>query len=205
MANSTSPTGGRPLGFEPAQALDRVVETFWVNGYEATTTVLLEEATGLSRSSLLNTFGPKERLLLAAVDRYQSMTDNGLLDPMLNGSRGLADLDRFFVDLGTMKASAPGSSGCLIVNLGALGDLTPGLRERVDRYHERLEAAMSAALTRAVDRGEVDRRQHPTRLRVMVGMAIAVNWMARAQGAEAARTLVTAARRQISQWTAGRP
>src|SRR5687767_3432568 len=138
MANSTSPTGGRPLGFEPAQTLDRVVETFWVNGYEATTTVLLEEATGLSRSSLLNTFGPKEKLLLAAVDRYQAMTDNGLLDPMLNGSRGLADLDRFFVALGVVKASAPGSSGCLVVNLGALTDLTPGLRERVDRYYERL-------------------------------------------------------------------
>ena len=102
MANSRSPTGGRPLGFEPAHALDRVVETFWVNGYEATTTVLLEEATGLSRSSLLNTFGPKEQVLLAAVDRYQAMTDNGLLDPMLNGSRGLADLDRFFVALGAL-------------------------------------------------------------------------------------------------------
>ena len=96
MANKGSPAGGRPLGFEPAQVLDRVVETFWVNGYDATTTTLLEEATGLSRSSLLNTFGPKEQLLVAAVDRYQSMMDSGLLDPMLNGERGLADLDRFF-------------------------------------------------------------------------------------------------------------
>jgi TetR/AcrR family transcriptional regulator, transcriptional repressor for nem operon len=205
MANSRSPTGGRPLGFEPAQALDRVVETFWVNGYDATTTTLLEQATGLSRSSLLNTFGPKEQLLLAAVDRYQSMMDDELLDPMLNGERGLADLDRFFTALGAMKNRAPGSSGCLVVNLGSLAELTPGLRERVDRYHERLEAATSAALTRAVDRGEMDRRLHATRLSVMVGMAIAVNWMARAQGPEAARMLVTAARRQLSRWAAGRP
>jgi hypothetical protein len=39
----------------------------------------------------------------------------------------------------------------------------------------------------------------------MVGMAIAVNWMARAQVPEAARMLVTATRRQISLWAAGRP
>jgi AcrR family transcriptional regulator len=166
---------------------------------------LLEEATGLSRSSLRNTFGPKEQLLLAAVDRYQSMTDDELIDPMLNGERGLADLDRFFTALGAMKECAPGSSGCLVVNLGSLAELTPGLRERVDRYHQRLEAAMSAALTRAVDRGEVNRRMHGTRVTVMVGMAIAVNWMARAQGPEAARMLVTGARRQLSRWAAGRP
>lgn len=98
-----------------------------------------------------------------------------------------------------------GSNGCLMVNLGSLAELTPVLRERLDRYHERLEAAMSAALTRAADRGEVDRRTHATRLSVMVGLAVAVNWMARAQGPEAARVLVTAARRQLSQWAAGGP
>jgi TetR/AcrR family transcriptional regulator, transcriptional repressor for nem operon len=192
---------GRPLGFDPDAALDRVVEAFWVHGYTGTTTALLEEATALSRSSLLNTFGPKEQLFLAALDRYQQMTDEALLASLRTGRGGLADVDAFFIELARLKRSAPGSCGCLIVNTAAEpGPGTPQVQRRVDRYRHALTEALSAALDRAVDAGEISPDQRPERAQVLAALAVAVNWTAKSSGAVAAQRLARAASAVIADW-----
>jgi TetR/AcrR family transcriptional regulator, transcriptional repressor for nem operon len=192
---------GRPLGFDPDTALDRVVEVFWVHGYERTTTELLEVATTLSRSSLLNTFGPKEQLFLAALDRYQQMTDDALLASLRTGSRGLADVDAFYVELARLKRAAPGSCGCLIVNTAAeRAPGTPEVQRRVDRYRHALTEAMSAALNRAVDAGEIGPDRIAERVEVLTALAVAVNWTAKSSGAVAAQRLARAARAVTAEW-----
>ncbi|WP_405804256.1 TetR/AcrR family transcriptional regulator [Streptomyces sp. NBC_01187] len=60
----------RPRMFDEERALDAAMRAFWVNGYEATSTQDLCEATGLGRSSIYNTFTSKHDLFQRALARY---------------------------------------------------------------------------------------------------------------------------------------
>lgn len=60
----------RPREFDERAALDSAVETFWTHTYAGTSTAVLCEATGLSRSSLYNTFSGKSELYQNALRRY---------------------------------------------------------------------------------------------------------------------------------------
>ncbi|MGW7272650.1 TetR/AcrR family transcriptional regulator [Streptomyces sp. NPDC054864] len=65
----------RPRTFDEERALDAAMHAFWTNGYEATSTQDLCEATGLGRSSIYNTFSSKHELFQRALARYMdSMT-----------------------------------------------------------------------------------------------------------------------------------
>lgn len=62
----------RPRSFDTDTALGAAVEDFWDAGFGATSTDELCRSTGLSRSSLYNTFGSKRDLYLQAILRYAS-------------------------------------------------------------------------------------------------------------------------------------
>src|SRR5438128_12662413 len=96
---------GRPLAFQPEAALDAVTRLFWRQGFERTSLEDLERASGLSRSSLYNTFGSKRRLFELAVARYLQLLDAALLGPLEQGSDGLADINLFLDRLGAQLES----------------------------------------------------------------------------------------------------
>lgn len=81
---------GRPLGFDPGEALAKVQDVFWRSGYEPTSLPDLEHATGLARSSIYNRFGDKHELFLAALGAYAEAVGDELTRPLEHGTEGLA-------------------------------------------------------------------------------------------------------------------
>ena len=63
----------RPREFDEQAAIDSAVESFWSHSYAGTSTAVLCEATGLSRSSLYNTFTGKSELYQSALRRYDEV------------------------------------------------------------------------------------------------------------------------------------
>ena len=61
---------GRPRSFDREAALDAAMEVFWQKGYEATSISDLTDAMGINPPSLYAAFGDKERLFMAAIERY---------------------------------------------------------------------------------------------------------------------------------------
>ena len=61
---------GRPRGFEPDTALDRAVELFWAEGFEAVDVERIARAVGVTKPSLYRLFGDKSSLFLHALRRY---------------------------------------------------------------------------------------------------------------------------------------
>jgi AcrR family transcriptional regulator len=75
MKNSSdglTKTRGRPRSFDREAALEKAMQVFWRQGYEATSLADLTAAMGINPPSLYAAFGDKEQLFLEAVDRYES-------------------------------------------------------------------------------------------------------------------------------------
>jgi TetR/AcrR family transcriptional repressor of nem operon len=106
---------GRPKDFVTDEVLDRAAELFWRSGYSATSIPDLETATGLGRGSLYNTFGDKEGLFLAALDRYKEQFAAPAVAQLDNEDVGQGIRLMYAVIIARMeRTDVP--NGCLIAN-----------------------------------------------------------------------------------------
>ncbi len=152
---------GRPLQFDPDQAVQQAMLLFWAQGYEATSTSQLMVAMGLSKSSLYQAFGSKDALFNLCLDRYGEMTAEQTRQALAQAKSP----KQFLLDM--LEATASYSddglpNGCFLVNsaceLGA--DCTwagPMLLKRRDKALQILQQACRAM----ADNGELSKGQEP--------------------------------------------
>ncbi len=101
--------------FDKEKVIDRALAVFWQRGYEATSIQDLVEATGIGRGSLYGTFGDKEKLFLAVLDRYVEKIGSQLMAALSNPDPRRAIARMFEVMVNRMND--PGyPRGCLICN-----------------------------------------------------------------------------------------
>ncbi len=147
---------GRPRCFDQEAALERAMVLFWDRGYEATSLDELSAAMGISPSSLYATFGGKEQLFRAAVDRYLA--------------RGGGNMDRIFAEEPTARGAVQRlleaaadeftrpdhPSGCMIALAGT--QCSPGARPVQDLlrgHREGWHASLQARIERGIEAGEL--------------------------------------------------
>ncbi|MEU7531459.1 TetR/AcrR family transcriptional regulator [Saccharothrix sp. NPDC042600] len=141
--------------FDPEAALDAVVRLFWRRGVATTGIQDVVDATGLNRSSLYATFGGKQELYRAALERYVRERSN--LAPLEQDDRGLPAITDFFHRLVDARCTGEHAGwGCMISNAhaGAEND-DPRVRAVLDRQHERLYNALLNALRTAHRQGQL--------------------------------------------------
>ncbi len=107
---------------------------FWLNGYDATTTRMLEEATGVGIRSLANAFGDKDAIFERALDRYFKMVQ-GTVDAVFEAP-GLGAIEMVFQ--GFLVEEPPESirnAGCLMVNtVFELSKTSEAVRDKIEAY-----------------------------------------------------------------------
>jgi TetR/AcrR family transcriptional repressor of nem operon len=139
---------GRPREFEPTAAARKALEAFWARGFREVSVPELEQATGVVRTSLYNTFGNKRGVFDAALEVY--LADLFVeIDSMLTESAGgLDDIHAFLDTLEGWHAS--GVPGCFMINsMIEFADRDAAITSRGDFYLDKLRAGLHAALTRA--------------------------------------------------------
>lgn len=102
----------RPQEFDSQNAVDAALAVFWKRGLHRTSVENLLEASGLARSSLYNSFGGKQALFEAAVQRYVELQAAGL-QTMLDSHSLEQGLRKLFY--GVVNDNYEGR-GCLLVN-----------------------------------------------------------------------------------------
>jgi TetR/AcrR family transcriptional repressor of nem operon len=187
--NVSKKSPGRPRAFDQQAALTAAMRLFWRGGYAATSVPEISSATGLSTSSLYNTYGSKLDLLVASLRHYHdTVLDGFMLGPMLRGTEGLADLDRFLDRLAKAARATP-ARGCLAVNtIAEFRNPPPAVAEQTGRYRAMLRAALGAALRRAADIGEIPPDTVGRRVNTLVPMVLAYNLLV-ASGTPGAESL----------------
>lgn len=139
----------RPKEFDPEVALDRAMNLFWEQGYQATSMQDLVDCMGINRGSLYDTFGNKEQLFLKAVDRYCDQQTAGVVDQLSQPGEPKEILRGFFEGVIEHCTAEGPKRGCFLTNatveVAPHCDKTSGL---VAANRKRLEDAMVKLLKR---------------------------------------------------------
>src|SRR5579883_1828399 len=146
----------RPISFDKHKVLDAATDLIWARGYDAASLSDLEAATGLSKSSLYNSFGSKRDVLMEVLDHYtasQTRTVGAQLS-----QKGLRTGLRVLVD--DIITDNNDGRGCLLVNCAAeLGFRDRRIGTEVRKRLDEIATVMSAAIERAQRSREVSSEQ----------------------------------------------
>ncbi|MBT3399236.1 MAG: TetR/AcrR family transcriptional regulator [Rhodospirillaceae bacterium] len=117
MNNQTPRPRGRPLKFDRDKVLDRAVDTFWANGYTATSLEDLTTNMGINRPSLYAAFGNKHDLFMKTIDRYAETIGRQPLDAFLEEPDIRRAVEAYFQTTIQCVTSRNRPRGCLIMNV----------------------------------------------------------------------------------------
>ena len=146
----------RPKAFEPDQALDAAMGVFWAKGYEATSVADLVDATGVNRASLYGTFGDKDRLFLASLQRYCDQRVEAMIDRLERPGLPLDNVRAVFQSIIDRVEQEGDRRGCFLCNSAVeLGPHDPTVRGIVESHLRAIAAGFEDALMRAQVAGDL--------------------------------------------------
>lgn len=192
---------GRPRKFDADLVMDEALHLFWKRGFSNTTTRDLEAGLGINQSSLYNEFGSKQALLESALVRYEELTNDALLSPMLTEANGLIAAKQFFRDLARW-VTHDGKHGCMLINMMAEdGASTDSIRKRTRKYRLVVRNALKESLERAVAGGYAKPADCDQQADLLLGLVLGFNIAARGGASERElKRLLDAVDVQISSW-----
>jgi AcrR family transcriptional regulator len=159
---------------------------------------VLEAATGLARSSLANTFGTKQDMLATSLAHYNALIAEHLIARLDDDAvEGQAALHGFFDSLAALKAEAPGSHGCLVINtLVELPERAAEIDDQISRYEDLLLTGFTTALRRtAASQDALENLTH-----TLLALAMTVNLHSRNHDSAKVAATTAAAHAFIDSW-----
>ncbi len=149
---------GRAKQFDEDEALDAAMHLFWEKGYSATSLQDLEQATGLKRTSIYNTFGNKRSIFQKTLALYGLQVEE-MLATTLQGAptcrQAMASWINAVIDM-HFNEETPG--GCLMI-LSVLegGQHDQQTKDMASALFHRERDMIQARLQRGVKEGELPR------------------------------------------------
>jgi AcrR family transcriptional regulator len=148
---------GRPRGYDPGQALDRVTGVFWDAGYSAASLDDISCATGMNRPSLYNAFGDKRALYLMTLGRYREMGRDAMHDALSYDVPFEEALRRVYRRaLAIYLSGKHGARGCFLIGTAATEAVRDAKvrKQFADGLHE-LDEQVEARIRHALQCGEI--------------------------------------------------
>lgn len=192
------PLRGRPREFEEDAVLDALTDLFWDKGYEATSMNDILDVSGLSKSSLYNTYGSKQELFRRILDRYIKIRMEGFAEMAAQSGKGGIKGLHTFLD----AVFEFGRAGCLAVNTTTeLGATDSFVVSRAREYRDRIRAALHKVVRAATKSGKGSKALIDVRTEMLLGFLLGYAVAART-GADTAEIdgLATAAHMTVDSW-----
>jgi TetR/AcrR family transcriptional repressor of nem operon len=146
----------RTKQFDPAATLDRAVDAFWRQGFEATAVQELCQRMGINPGSLYGAYGDKRALFMAVLDRYIETVSREAIERIGREPSGLAGIRSYFQHIIDAIIDGKRRWGCLVTNsLVELAEREPEIATKISLHFARLETAFAGALARGKAAGEL--------------------------------------------------
>lgn len=152
-------TVGRPIEFDPQQALDAAMRVFWQRGYEATSLDDLLAAMDISKSSFYQAFGSKSELFQRCLESYRDASTDRLRTMLDQAASGKAFLETILNGIADGTKDPMGRAGCLLMNTAnEFAQRDPRIAALVTKSIERMEDLLYAAICRAQAEGDIPKK-----------------------------------------------
>lgn len=157
-------TKGRPRKFDKDDALETAMKLFWQHGYEGVSIAKLAEAMGINVPSLYSAFGNKEKLFMAAFDKYSLLGGHIYIDSLKQKTaREVAySILKGEVELVTNPEHP---DGCMVI-LGALVTSSDSdhIKKRMDEMRQTPPKWMAERFAQAIKEGDLSPEVDPKSL-----------------------------------------
>jgi TetR/AcrR family transcriptional repressor of nem operon len=147
---------GRPREFDEEEVIAEALQTFWKQGYGATSIPDLMEATQLERGSLYKAFEDKHSLFERAFDNYLRAGRAKMAQVLGSDAPPIARLQTCLEQVVAGCSGAEGGPGCLAVN--TMVELAPSdaaVRDRLVRHWKVVERLFEQTLRDGQSEGEI--------------------------------------------------
>jgi len=144
--------------FDEQKALQKAMNLFWLKGFNGTSMDELTKVTGLSRSSIYNSFGDKQNLFVQCLNFYKDWlldTVRQSLEKITSPLKKIEMVFRVSVD-GLLKDKD--RKGCLIVNTTTeLANIEDGILVFMKEYEEQIESLFQGWVKEGQQSGEISK------------------------------------------------
>ncbi|WP_294960823.1 TetR/AcrR family transcriptional regulator [uncultured Flavobacterium sp.] len=150
----------RTKEFNEEQALDKAIEIFWHKGYNGTSAQDLVNHLGLSRSSLYDTFGDKQKLFVKSLKHYQKQNLDGLKTLFENAENIKTALTDIFKQAVIESLQDRITKGCFMVNSAVeLAIHDPEIAKIVHDNQKVVEEIFCNAVKKGQESGQISDKQ----------------------------------------------
>lgn len=155
----------RPAGFDRNEALRQAQETFWRQGYNATSMKDLTRATGLQPGSLYGAFKSKRSLFLEALESYFNSNISGLNDRLYCDAPPMERIRGVFERIIEQAAQDAHGKGCMMVNtLLEMPVADEEINGRLQQMFKTVESKLEEVIREAQDLNQISRDKDPKSL-----------------------------------------
>lgn len=171
----------RTREFDRTIVLRKAVQVFWSRGFDSTNLPELLEAMGLSKSSLYETFGDKEKLFEEAVELYVKEIASSKVEKLLNARSVKAGFQAFFAEQIRSCTNPNGPGGCFMANTSiSLDNVPPVLAKKIRKSVEQMHALVLSQIQKGQKAREISRAKDASALAsAVLGTSMGINVMAR--------------------------
>jgi TetR/AcrR family transcriptional repressor of nem operon len=150
----------RTKEFNEDQALDKAIEIFWHKGYNGTSAQDLVTYLGLSRSSLYDTFGDKQKLFSKSLQRYQKQAQNSV-EQLFDESKNIKEtLHAIFEQAVIESLEDRITKGCFMVNSSVeLAMHDEDISKIVKNNSHIMEEVFTKAVQKGQENGQISKQQ----------------------------------------------
>jgi len=156
---------GRNKNYFREEVLKKAMKTFWDNGYENTSSRMLQEKMGINQKTLYSEFKSKNQLFIEALKSYENLNKEVILHRLIHSEGDLNDIQIFFQEFIVAVKSGKSPNGCLFANTSIeFGSSQPNIKERLDSYYLLLQTVFLELLTKAKANGQLSKEANLTKL-----------------------------------------
>jgi TetR/AcrR family transcriptional repressor of nem operon len=152
-------SAGRPKDFDEGVVLDKAIDLFWKQGYEATNLEQLLKAMEIGKGSMYHNFGNKRDLFSLALNRFIEKFATWFEHEIAKSKDPIAFIKEFFKGI-PLQGADDHKKGCFLGNTVAeLACIDPGLEKLATQHLRRMEMTFLKYIKIGQQSGRVKSKQ----------------------------------------------